>query len=133
MALMVVTDGLANFMWAFMISFEILPIGSAYILGNQPIAQFIILQMTAFVVMGVQIALPIIGALTIINVALGVMVKAAPQMNVFVVGMPLKIIIGFFLLLTTMAGPVNRIYRNLFTFAYDSLAEIIWGLRPYNL
>ncbi|MCL2499242.1 MAG: flagellar biosynthetic protein FliR [Defluviitaleaceae bacterium] len=133
MALMVVTDGLANFMWAFMISFEILPIGAAFILGNQPIIEFIVLQMTTFVIMGVQIAVPIIGALTIINVALGVMVKAAPQMNVFVVGMPLKIIIGFFLLLTTMAGPVNRIYRYLFTLAYDSLAEIIWGLRPDGL
>jgi flagellar biosynthetic protein FliR len=133
MALMVVTDGLENFMWAFMISFEILPIGSAFILGNQPVFDFIVRQMTAFVIMGVQIALPIIGALTVINVALGVMVKAAPQMNVFVIGIPIKIIIGFFLLLTTMAGPIGRIYRYLFSLAYELLAEMIWGLRPYNL
>jgi flagellar biosynthetic protein FliR len=133
MALLVVTGGLAEFIWAFMISFEILPIGAAYILGNQSIVTFIVLQMTAYVMIGVQIALPIIGALTVINVALGIMVKAAPQMNVFVIGMPIKILVGFFLLLTTMAGPVNAIYRRLFSTAYEFLAEVIWGMRPYNL
>jgi flagellar biosynthetic protein FliR len=133
MALLVVTGGLANFIEVFIFSFEVLPIGAAFILGNQPVFLFIIRQMTAFIMLGVQIALPIIGALTVINVALGVMVKAAPQMNVFVIGMPIKILVGFFLLMTTMAGPVNQIYRALFNMARELLIEMIWGLRPYNL
>ncbi|MCL2188138.1 MAG: flagellar biosynthetic protein FliR [Defluviitaleaceae bacterium] len=132
MALMIVTGGLANFIEAFVASFMVLPLGAANILDNQDIAVFVVGQMTAFLIIGVQIALPIMGALTVINVALGIMVKASPQMNVFVIGMPLKILVGLFLLMPTMAGPLGSIYNSLFEHALYALTEMIWGLRPYE-
>jgi flagellar biosynthetic protein FliR len=131
MALMVVTGGLVNFMEAFAASFRVLPLGAANIIGNEALAEFLVIQMAAFLVIGVQIALPIIGALTVINVALGIMVKAAPQMNVFIIGMPLKVLIGLFLLMTTMAGPIGNVYRWLFDRALYALTEMIWGMQPY--
>lgn len=130
MAMLVVTGGLVNFVDSFIAGFTVLPIGAAWILGNEGIAWFLVWQIASFVVIAVRIALPIIGALTLINIALGVMVKAAPQMNVFIIGIPLRILVGFILLMTTMAGPLNVIYRMIFDEALSALTDIIWGMQP---
>ena len=45
-----------------------------------------------------QIAAPAAVALFVVNVALGLMARVAPQMNVFVVGFPLQIGVGLFML-----------------------------------
>jgi len=42
----------------------------------------------------VLIALPVVTVLLIINLALGVMTRAAPQMNVFSVGLPITMLVG---------------------------------------
>ncbi len=46
-----------------------------------------------------KIASPIVAALFIANVTLGFLAKTVPQMNVFVVGMPLKVAMGFAMLI----------------------------------
>jgi flagellar biosynthetic protein FliR len=47
---------------------------------------------------GLIISLPIIAALLIANVAVGIMTRAAPQLNIFAVGFPLTLAVGFFAL-----------------------------------
>ena len=47
---------------------------------------------------GVIISLPIIAALLIANVAVGIMTRAAPQLNIFAVGFPVTLAVGFFAL-----------------------------------
>ena len=47
----------------------------------------------------VQIALPVVGVLVLAEIAMGFAAKALPQMNIFVVGFPVKIAVGLFLLL----------------------------------
>lgn len=44
---------------------------------------------------GLALSLPLLAALLITNVALGVLTRAAPQLNIFAVGFPLTILIGF--------------------------------------
>lgn len=46
-----------------------------------------------------QVALPILGVLLLIDIVLGVMARIAPQMNVFFIGMPLKILVGLMVLI----------------------------------
>jgi flagellar biosynthetic protein FliR len=131
MAMMVVLPfGLPNFIEAFITSFHVLPIGAAWILGNDSLAMFMAVQMASFVLIAMRISMPIVGALTIINVALGIMVKAAPQMNVFVIGLPIKIFVGFLLLLTTMVGPLYYIYSLIFNEAMHALESIIIWMEP---
>lgn len=45
-----------------------------------------------------SIALPILTALLIVNIAFGVMSRAAPQINIFVVGFPITLIFGLLLM-----------------------------------
>ncbi len=49
-------------------------------------------------VYAVQISLPILAALLITNIALGILTRAAPQLNIFAVGFPITLAIGFFVL-----------------------------------
>lgn len=59
-----------------------------------------------------QISLPILAALLITNIALGILTRAAPQLNLFAVGFPVTLAIGFFVLVLSMpyfAPIVDRI------------------------
>ncbi|MBM7644370.1 flagellar biosynthetic protein FliR [Scopulibacillus daqui] len=49
-----------------------------------------------------QMAMPILACLFLVDVALGIVARTVPQVNVFVVGFPLKIIVSFALLLMIM-------------------------------
>jgi flagellar biosynthetic protein FliR len=42
-----------------------------------------------------SLALPVIAALLITNIALGILSRAAPQLNIFAVGFPITLIVGF--------------------------------------
>lgn len=53
-------------------------------------------------VIGFKIAAPITAAILISDIALGVISKTIPQINVFVVGMPLKIILGIVVMIVTI-------------------------------
>lgn len=50
------------------------------------------------------IALPVLTSLLIVNIAFGVMSRAAPQMNVFAVGFPITLIFGLVLIWYSMAS-----------------------------
>lgn len=47
---------------------------------------------------GVQLSLPIMAALMLVNIALGVLTRAAPQLNIFAVGFPLTLGVGMIIL-----------------------------------
>ena len=51
---------------------------------------------------GLQLALPIIAALLITNVALGILTRAAPQLNIFGIGFPVTLGVGLVLISATL-------------------------------
>jgi flagellar biosynthetic protein FliR len=53
------------------------------------------------------IALPVVGTLFLINVAMGLLSKAAPQMNLLSEGFPITILVTFFLLAVSLPLMVN--------------------------
>lgn len=78
-------------------TFTILPIGSAYINPNLYILMTKFMQ--DYFMIGFRIVLPVFAATLIVSAVLGILAKAAPQMNMFVIGIQLKIIIGLLVLL----------------------------------
>jgi len=50
---------------------------------------------------GLLVALPVVTTLLMVNMAMGVITRAAPQMNIFSIGFPATLMIGFFLLMVT--------------------------------
>lgn len=72
---------------------------------------------------GLQLSLPIVAALLITNVALAILTRAAPQLNLFGIGFPLTLGIGFFLvwlILPYMAIPIE----NLFQAGFEKMRQI---------
>ncbi len=64
---------------------------------------------------GLMLALPIVSALLITNVALGVLTRAAPQLNIFAIGFPLTLIAGFVVLilsLSYLAVPLTELFEH---------------------
>lgn len=51
---------------------------------------------------GLLLSLPMIAALLIANLAIGVMTRAAPQLNIFAVGFPITLAAGFLVLFVTL-------------------------------
>jgi flagellar biosynthetic protein FliR len=62
---------------------------------------------TATFVLAVQIALPVVAAALMAETALAVIMRTVPQMNVFVVGIPLKVMLGIIVMLVIL--PVYKI------------------------
>jgi flagellar biosynthetic protein FliR len=60
-------------------------------------------------IVGMQMSIPVIVSLLIINFALGVMTKAAPQFNIFSIGFPLMMIIGSIMVYFTIQQMVHPI------------------------
>ncbi len=58
---------------------------------------------------GVKIALPIVITLLLINVSFGVVTRAAPQLNIFAVGFPVSIMVGFWLLTVSLPSISPRL------------------------
>jgi len=61
---------------------------------------------------GFALALPVLAALVITNLALGVLTRTAPQLNVFAVGFPITLMLGFLMLalvLPYLTGPLEQL------------------------
>ena len=48
--------------------------------------------------MGLRLALPVLTTLLMTNLALGVLTRAAPQLNIFAVGFPITLFIGLLMM-----------------------------------
>ena len=53
---------------------------------------------------GLMLAMPVVAALLITNMALGILTKTAPQLNLFGIGFPVTISIGFVVLALSLPG-----------------------------
>ena len=59
---------------------------------------------------GFLLALPVLAALLIANLGLGVMTRTAPSLNVFVVGLPATIVLGLLVLMVTTGATASRMH-----------------------
>ena len=87
-------------------SFETFPVGMAFI-GQSNFATLI--EWTAMIFIGgVLLALPIMVALLLVNIGVGVITRAAPSLNIFAVGFPVFFLTGYAVLILSLAGIGSR-------------------------
>jgi flagellar biosynthesis protein FliR len=108
------------FLLAISESFGPLPIGGFRIHGS--ILAWILQLSAQVLVIGLRIAGPIIVVTTITDVVLGIIGRAAPQIQIIIVGMPLKILVGlgclsfsFYFLPRYMASLYSTLSKTLFS------------------
>ncbi|NLY12558.1 MAG: flagellar type III secretion system protein FliR [Gammaproteobacteria bacterium] len=92
-------------------SFVTLPVGQTL-----DVASFAILAGRLSWVIGAALllALPAVSALLVINIAFGVMTRAAPQLNIFTIGFPLTLIMGLIIFWISTADILSQ---------YDAMAR----------
>jgi flagellar biosynthetic protein FliR len=115
-------DGHLMLLGALAQSFQTLPIGVPHVDGNFLVS---VVSWGAHVFeSGLLIALPAVIALLIVNLALGVVTRAAPQLNLFGIGFTITLICGFFVLIVGIEGTMASISR-LINSALSTAAELV--------
>lgn len=106
--------------------------GIAYSLDRFPLARpwpldaaapWVLKHVAALFGLGLALAAPIVVCLLMVELALGVLARNLPQMNMFVVGVPVKIIVGLAALTLWCSGIGNamtRVYASIYQ-AWDSV------------
>ena len=103
-------------------SFQTLPIGAAHIDRN--FLESVALWGARVFETGLLIALPAVIALVIVNLALGVVTRAAPQLNLFGIGFTITLLCGFFVLIVGLDGIMTGI-SGLINSALTAAGELI--------
>ncbi len=79
---------------------------------NNDALMFILTTFIKIFVIAIQITAPVFIALMITNVIMGILARLVPQMNIMVIGFPVKITIGVLMLIASM---------QLFYIAYEKI------------
>ena len=102
------------FLKAFVDAFKVMPIGRAVVNAN--VVNVIVGFLGNYFLIAMRLMLPIYATMLLVNVVLGVMAKVAPQMNMFVVGIQLKLLGGLVvmvLMMTMLPGVANFLTKEM--------------------
>jgi Flagellar biosynthesis pathway, component FliR len=116
MMMFLALDGHLFLLSALADSFRIVPIGG--LSYNAPLVSTVLSLSADMFILAIKIAAPIMAALFLVELALALMGRAAPQMNLLTMGFPLKIAVGFFFL------------SMIFTLMSTKMEDLITDLHP---
>jgi flagellar biosynthetic protein FliR len=87
-------DGHLLLVRGFLTSFDAAPLTS---LSTQEVGHMLTSNLSLFFIAALEIAAPLVAALFLADMALGLLARVAPEMNVFLLGLPLKVLLVLFL------------------------------------
>ncbi len=101
--LLLIISGLHRYLiQAIVEAYELIPV-NAVVYRSDVMLETVITFMSKYISIGFQICLPIFCTTLIISVILGILAKVSPQLNMFAVGMQIKILIGLLIMFLTTA------------------------------
>ena len=101
--LMLLISGLYQYVLAALVeSFALIPVNGA-VFSADGLLSAMLTFLRDYLSMGFRICLPIFAAMILLNGVLGVLAKVSPQLNMFAVGIQIKILLGFGVLFVTVA------------------------------
>ena len=112
--LMLIVSGMYQYILKALVeSFTLIPVTGAVFEADRLLT--VMLKFLAdYVLLGFRICLPVFAVMIILNAVLGMLTKVAPQMNMFSVGMQLKVLVGLSVLFFTV-GLLPNISDMIFT------------------
>ncbi|MBS4217736.1 flagellar type III secretion system protein FliR [Bacillus sp. FJAT-49711] len=98
-------------------SYQFIPIDQVFIpFGDSSLTEYIIKSFSMMFMIAFQMAIPVVASLFLVDVALGIVARTVPQLNIFVVGFPIKIAVSFiilFIVLGVMFGVVQNLFETM--------------------
>ncbi len=111
-------------------SYEFLPIDQVWPhFGNGDAAELVLKTVAAVFAISFQMAIPIVATLFLVDLALGITARTVPQLNIFVIGFPIKIGVGF-LVLFIMGSVIVAMMQKIFevmSYAMRDLMMLLGG------
>jgi flagellar biosynthetic protein FliR len=104
------------------LTFRVLPPGT--VLLGAGAAQFLVQLFGQFLAAALKLALPVIAAELLAEFGMGVLMRAAPQINIFSVGLQLRVILGFVLLFLTVPA-LARAMDSMTAYTFEKIAYAI--------
>jgi len=119
-----ITGNHLTFIYMVSQTFSIIPIGGA---GFTPQFLFFIPSFFSTIFLfAIKLCLPMVVVQIITTLAVGVIMRIVPQINIFVLNIQIKLLIGIFVLVV-LIGPVMAMFENLWTMSFERIWEI-WQL-----
>lgn len=100
--LFMIISGLYQYLLRALVdTFTLIPINGA-VFKTEALLSSVLLFLADYIVIGFRIILPIFCAMIFLNCVLGVLAKVSPQLNMFAVGIQLKVLVGLGILFLSM-------------------------------
>jgi flagellar biosynthetic protein FliR len=119
-------DGHHYLIRAIIESYEWIPLNNQMFtqIYNGQISEFLIRSFAKMFYISFQLAAPIVAALFLTDLGLGLLTRVAPQFNVFVIGVPLKMILGLLLLILLFPELLTQ-FQSLFTVMLGAMEKLM--------
>lgn len=114
--LMMIATGMYRYLFgALADTFVLIPVSGAVFHGDSLLASMLEF-LSDYIIIGFRIVLPIFCTMLLLNAVLGVLAKVSPQMNMFAVGIQLKILVGLTVIFFTagmLPGTADFIFQEM--------------------
>lgn len=128
MLLLLVLNGHHLLLDGIFYSYQFLPIAGEWpAFGSGQVGQFIVTTFAAVFAIAFQMSIPIVATLFLVDLALGITARTVPQLNIFVVGFPIKISVSF-LVLSIMMAVMIGVMQKLFEFMIIGMRDLMFLL-----
>ncbi|EKE32776.1 flagellar biosynthesis protein FliR [Salimicrobium jeotgali] len=119
-----VTDGHHLMIDGIFYSYQAIEIDQFLQFQNESWIEFVIYTFNEMFISAFLMALPLVGCLFLVDVALGIIARTVPQLNVFVVGLPLKIFVAL-AVLTIVMGFYVLLIEEIFDLVLETMRGFI--------
>ncbi len=125
--LMLIASGMYRYLISALAdSFVLIPVNGV-VFNSESLLNSVMTFMSDYIVIGFRIILPIFASILLLNAVLGIMAKVSPQMNMFAIGMQLKIVVGLCVIFFTV-GMLPGAADFLFTEMKKMMVSFMGGL-----
>lgn len=114
------TNGHLSYIKLFSVSYETIPMGYEITEATIDLTRVIVMYFGTVMTLAVKFALPVIAAELITEICVGLMMKAVPTIQVYVVNIQLKLVVGF-IVLVGAARPMSEFIEKLLGYLWENL------------
>ncbi len=128
LTMMMIASGMYRYLFgALADTFTLIPVNGAIFHGAS-LADAMIAFLSDYIIIGFRIVLPVFCVILLLNAILGVLAKVSPQMNMFSVGIQIKILVGLAVMFFTV-GMLPGVADFIFNEMKEVMASFIGALR----
>ncbi|RDI47443.1 flagellar biosynthetic protein FliR [Falsibacillus pallidus] len=106
-------------------SYQFIPIDQPWLnFGSSHLVEYMIRAFGSMFVIAFQMSIPIVACLFLVDTALGIVARTVPQLNIFVVGFPIKIGVSFIVLIIVF-GVMMTVVEGLFGTMLNTMRNVM--------